>query len=75
MWGVREGSNSVVWVDVHCHSSMYAFVGGREKDTHQISLFPLCCELSNTMGDYDTVILDIEGTITPITFVKNTLVR
>ncbi|CDH51237.1 enolase-phosphatase e1 [Lichtheimia corymbifera JMRC:FSU:9682] len=25
------------------------------------------------MGDYDTVILDIEGTITPITFVKNTL--
>ena len=24
--------------------------------------------------DYDTVVLDIEGTITPITFVKDTLV-
>ena len=27
------------------------------------------------MTDYDTVILDIEGTITPITFVKETLVK
>jgi enolase-phosphatase E1 len=26
------------------------------------------------MTNYDTVILDIEGTITPITFVKETLV-
>lgn len=41
--------------------------------------FPTCssfvAEPYNTMGDYDTVILDIEGTITPITFVKDVLVR
>lgn len=31
-------------------------------------------KLQFEMADYDTVVLDIEGTITPITFVKDTLV-
>lgn len=58
-----------------CALSRNGRICWREEARTKFHLFLFCYKLSNTMGDYDTVILDIEGTITPITFVKNTLVR